>query len=59
MEQSLIERLRIRANIRRNAKNRKSVQNGERDRLSDLLEEAASRIELLESQKTCVDSKAR
>jgi len=59
MEQSLIERLRIRANIRRNAKNRKSVQNGENDRLSDLLEEAANRIELLESQKICVDSQAK
>ena len=55
MEQSLIERLRIRANIRRNAKNRKSVQNGENDRISDLLEEAANRIELLESQKTVID----
>jgi len=59
MEQSLIERLRIRANIRRNAKSRKSVQNGENDRLSDLLEEAANRIELLESQKICVDSQAK
>ena len=55
MEQSLIDRLRIRANIRRNAKNRKSVQTGERDRISDLLEEAAARIELLESQKITVD----
>ena len=55
MEQSLIERLRIRANIRRNAKNRKSVQNGENDRISDLLEEAANRIELLEGHKIFID----
>lgn len=55
MEQSLIERLRVRANIRRNAKNRKSVQNGENDRISDLLEEAANRLELLESLKINVD----
>ncbi len=55
MEQSLIDRLRIRANIRRNAKDRKSVQTGERDRISDLLEEAAARIELLESQKITID----
>ena len=31
----------------------------ENDRLSDLLEEAANRIELLESQKICVDSQAK
>lgn len=40
----LIQRLRIRAEIRRQAKDRKSVQNGEPDRISDLLEEAAQNI---------------
>lgn len=48
-EQSLIERLRNRALIRRNADSRKSVQEGKTDRLSDLLEEAAQRIEDLEN----------
>jgi hypothetical protein len=47
-EQALVERLRIRASIRRNIPTRKSVQNGEPDRLSDLLEEAADKIEELE-----------
>ena len=55
MEQSLIERLRIRASIRRNAKSRKSVQNGENDRISDLLEEAANNSSLLESLEINVD----
>lgn len=48
MEESLIERLRIRAHIRRNAKGRKSVEEGKPDRLADLLEEAANEIERLE-----------
>lgn len=43
--QSLIERLRIRANIRRQISTRKSVQEGKPDRLSDLLEEAADALE--------------
>ena len=48
MEQSLIERLRIRANIRRGISTRKSVQEGKPDKISDLLEEAANYIEQLE-----------
>ena len=48
MEESLIERLRIRAHIRRNAKGRKSVEEGKPDRLADLLEEAADELERLE-----------
>ena len=46
--QSLVERLRIRAQIRRQISTRKSVQEGKPDRLADLLEEAANRIEELE-----------
>ena len=48
MEQSLIERLRIRADIRRNAKGRKSVEEGMPDRIADLLEESVLEIERLE-----------
>jgi len=48
-EQSLVFRLRKRAEIRRNNKDRKSVQEGTPDRIADLLEEAAARIEQLES----------
>lgn len=47
-EQSLIERLRLRANIRRSIPTRKSVQEGKPDRIADLLEEAADYIEQLE-----------
>jgi hypothetical protein len=49
-EQSLIFRLRKRAEIRRQIKDRKSVQEGQPDRIADLLEEAADRIEQLESK---------
>ncbi len=48
-EQTLVERLRIRASIRRNNTERKSVQEGKPDRIADLLEEAAEEIERLES----------
>ncbi len=41
----LIERLRIRANIRRQIPTRKSVQEGQPDRLADLLDEAADELE--------------
>jgi hypothetical protein len=44
-EQSLVFRLRKRAEIRRQIKDRKSVQEGAADRISDLLEEAADKIE--------------
>jgi hypothetical protein len=50
-EQTLIEKLRIRAAIRRQAKGRKSVEEGKPDRLADLLEEAADRIEQLEGNQ--------
>ena len=41
----LVERLRKRADIRRQIATRKSVQEGKADRISDLLEEAAVAIE--------------
>ena len=60
-EQSLVFRLRKRAEIRRNIKDRKSVQQGAPDRIADLLEEAAAEIEALralrhELQGVLVDS---
>lgn len=45
--QDLIYRLRKRAEIRRQIPSRKSVQEGLPDRLADLLEEAATKIEIL------------
>lgn len=47
-EQSLLYRLRKRAEIRRQIPGRKSVEQGAPDRIADLLEEAAVRIEYLE-----------
>lgn len=44
-EQSLIYRLRKRAEIRRQIPGRKSVEEGKRDRIADLLEEAADALE--------------
>ena len=49
-EQSLVFRLRKRAEIRRNIKDRKSVQEGTPDRIADLLEEAADELERKEHQ---------
>jgi hypothetical protein len=49
-EQSLVFRLRKRAEIRRQNKDRKSVQEGANDRISDLLEEAANEIDKLNSR---------
>jgi uncharacterized protein (UPF0335 family) len=46
-EQSLVFRLRKRAEIRRQIQDRKSVQEGRADRIADLLEEAADEIERL------------
>lgn len=46
-EQSLLFRLRKRAEIRRQIKDRKSVQEGAPDRIADLLEEAANELERL------------
>jgi len=48
-EQSLVFRLRKRAEIRRQIKDRKSVQEGAADRIADLLEEAANEIEKLKN----------
>ena len=48
-EQSLIFRLRKRAEIRRQIQDRKSVQEGRPDRIADLLEEAANELERLKS----------
>lgn len=50
--QDLIYRLRKRAEIRRQIPNRKSVQQGEPDRIADLLEEAANEIVMLQSLVT-------
>jgi hypothetical protein len=47
-EQSLEFRLRKRAEIRRQISSRKSVQEGAPDRIADLLEEAADKINKLE-----------
>ncbi len=47
----IVFRLRKRADIRRQIPTRKSVQAGEKDRLADLLEEAATEIE--ELRKEC------
>ena len=47
-QQSLVFRLRKRAEIRRQIQGRKSVEVGKPDRIADLLEEAANRIEELE-----------
>lgn len=58
-EQSLVFRLRKRAEIRRQIPGRKSVEEGARDRIADLLEEAADEIESLKKQvialKTVLD----
>ena len=48
--QDLIERLRKRAEIRRQIPTRKSVQEGKPDRIADLLDEAADCIEAQESK---------
>ena len=47
MSEDIVFRLRKRAEIRRQIPGRKSVQAGEKDRLADLLEEAANEIENL------------
>jgi hypothetical protein len=49
-EQSLVYRLRKRAEIRRNIADRKSVQENKPDRIADLLEEAADEIERLRNE---------
>jgi len=49
--EDLVYRLRKRAEIRRQIPTRKSVQENQSDRLSDLLEEAANEIERLRNMK--------
>jgi hypothetical protein len=49
--EDLVYRLRKRAEIRRQIPTRKSVQDNQPDRLSDLLEEAATEIERLNNMK--------
>lgn len=46
--EDLVYRLRKRAEIRRSISTRKSVQEGKPDRIANLMEEAADRIESLE-----------
>lgn len=48
MSESLIYRLRKRAEIRRQISTRKSVQEGKADRIADLLEEAATALDFLQ-----------
>ena len=55
MEDDLVFRLRKRAEIRRQIADRKSVQEGKPDRISDLLEEAANEIERLYNIKAGID----
>jgi hypothetical protein len=50
-EKDLVYRLRKRAEIRRQISTRKSVREGQPDRIADLLEEAAAAIEQLREQK--------
>lgn len=47
MKETLVQRLRKRAEIRRQIPNRASVLRGESDRISELLDEAAKEIERL------------
>lgn len=55
-EQSLLYRLRKRAEIRRQIQGRKSVIEGKPDRIADLLEEAADEIERLQGNAINLDS---
>ena len=55
MTEDLVYRLRKRAEIRRQIPTRKSVQDNQPDRLSDLLEEAANEIERLNNINTGID----
>ena len=54
-KEDLVYRLRKRAEIRRQIADRKSVKEGKPDRISDLLEEAASEIERLNNIKAGID----
>ncbi len=48
MSDTLVQRLRIRSQIRRQIPGRKSVEEGKPDRIADILDEAANEIERLE-----------
>lgn len=48
---NLIERLRVRANVRRNINQRKSAQGAAPDSIANLLEEAANEIERLQNRR--------
>ena len=50
-DQDLVYRLRRRAEIRRQIPGRRSLQEGQPDRLADLLDEAAEEIEQLRNQQ--------
>ena len=54
-EQSLVFRLRKRAEIRRQIQGRKSVEEGKPDRIADLLDEAANEIQRLQIEITKYD----
>ena len=54
--QSLVDRLRVRAHIRRNAIGRDLRPDGKPDRLTALLEEAADDIEFLERELAWYES---
>ena len=45
MDQDIVDRLRIRASIRRQIPGRKSVQENKPDRIADLLDEAGQEIQ--------------
>lgn len=51
-ENDIVYRLKKRAEIRRQIKDRKSVQEGKADRIADILEEAANEIERLREVET-------
>ncbi len=56
MNEDIVERLQKRAEIRRQILTRKSVQEGQPDRLADLLDEAANEIKQLRvTQVTKID----
>lgn len=56
-KEDLVFRLRERARIRRQIDTRKSVSEGKPDRISDLLEEAALEIGLLQRRRDFLESK--
>jgi len=58
-QENLITRLRKRAEIRRQISTRKSVQEGKPDRIADLLEEAADRLDYLEKETNVISNSKR